>query len=30
VKRYVLKNGNTPMLGNATEEKESELDEFID
>ena len=29
-KRYVVKNGNDPAPGNITEEKESELDEFID
>jgi hypothetical protein len=29
-KRYVVKNGNDPTLGNITEEKESELEEFID
>lgn len=29
-KRYVVKNGNEPTLGNITEEKESELEEFID
>jgi len=28
-KRYVVKNGNDPTPGNATEEKESELEEFI-
>lgn len=28
--RYVVKNGNDPNLGNITEEKESELEEFID
>ncbi|HEX3017851.1 MAG TPA: GIY-YIG nuclease family protein [Caproicibacter sp.] len=28
--RYVVKNGNDPNLGNVTEEKESELEEFID
>ncbi len=29
-KRYTVKNGNDPTLGNITEEKESELEEFID
>lgn len=29
-KRYVIKNGNDPTPGNITEEKESELEEFID
>lgn len=29
-KRYEIKNGNAPTLGNVTEEKESELEEFID
>jgi len=29
-KRYVVKNGNDPNSGNITEEKESELEEFID
>lgn len=28
--RYEIKNGNNPTLGNITEEKESELEEFID
>ncbi len=28
--RYALKNGNDPSPGNITEEKESELEEFID
>lgn len=28
--RYEVKNGNDPTLGNVTEEKESELEEFID
>jgi len=28
--RYIVKNGNDPTLGNITEEKESELEEFID
>ena len=28
--RYLVKNGNNPTLGNITEEKESELEEFID
>ena len=30
VKRYIVKNGNDPTPGNITEEKESELEEFID
>ncbi len=29
-KRYLVKNGNDPNPGNITEEKESELEEFID
>ena len=29
-KRYVVKNGNDPNIGHVTEEKESELEEFID
>lgn len=29
-KRYVIKNGNDPSPGNITEEKECELEEFID
>ena len=29
-KRYIVKNGNDPNLGNITEEKESELEEFIE
>lgn len=29
-KRYTVKNGNDPNPGNLTEEKESELEEFID
>lgn len=29
-KRYVVQNSNHPALGNVTEEKESELEEFID
>jgi hypothetical protein len=29
-KRYLVKNGNDPTSGNITEEKESELDEFIE
>jgi len=29
-KRYLVKNGNDPTSGNITEEKESELEEFID
>lgn len=28
--RYIIKNSNEPMAGNITEEKESELEEFID
>ncbi|GFI61396.1 hypothetical protein IMSAG049_00555 [Clostridiales bacterium] len=28
--RYIVKNGNEPTQGNVTEEKESELEEFID
>lgn len=28
--RYIVKNGNSPSLGNVSEEKESELNEFID
>lgn len=28
--RYIVKNGNDPTPGNITEEKESELEEFID
>lgn len=28
-KRYIIKNGNEPTSGNITEEKESELEEFI-
>lgn len=28
--RYLVKNGNDPTMGNITEEKESELEEFID
>lgn len=28
--RYIVKNGNDPTSGNITEEKESELEEFID
>lgn len=28
--RYVVKNGNDPTIGNITEEKESEMEEFID
>ncbi|MDL2293269.1 GIY-YIG nuclease family protein [Ruminococcaceae bacterium OttesenSCG-928-D13] len=28
--RYLVKNGNEPTIGNVTEEKESELEEFID
>jgi len=28
--RYIIKNGNDPTSGNITEEKESELEEFID
>lgn len=30
VGRYIVKNGNDPTSGNITEEKESELEEFID
>ena len=29
-KRYLVKNGNDPNPGNITEEKESELEEFIE
>jgi hypothetical protein len=29
-KRYTIKNGNDPTLGNITEEKECELEEFLD
>lgn len=29
-KRYIVINGNEPTIGNVTEEKESELEEFID
>ena len=29
-KRYLVKNGNDPIPGNITEEKESELEEFVD
>jgi hypothetical protein len=29
-KRYIIKNGNDPNIGNVTEEKESELEEFVD
>jgi len=29
-KRYVIKNSNDPNIGNVTEEKESELEEFIE
>lgn len=28
--RYIVKNGNEPTLGNITEEKESEMEEFIE
>lgn len=28
--RYIVKNGNDPTIGNITEEKESEMEEFID
>lgn len=28
--RYIIKNGNDPTPGNITEEKESELEEFVD
>ena len=30
IKRYLVQNGNEPTSGNVTEEKESELEEFID
>ncbi|WP_039042924.1 GIY-YIG nuclease family protein [Sporosarcina sp. ZBG7A] len=30
VKRYEVKNGNDPMIGNITEEKKSEMEEFIE
>ena len=29
-KRYLVTNGNTPSIGNPTEEKQCELDEFIE
>ncbi len=29
-KRYIVKNGNDPSAGNITEEKECELEEFVD
>ena len=29
-KRYIIKNNNDPSIGNVTEEKESELEEFVD
>jgi hypothetical protein len=29
-RRYIVKNGNDPTPGNITEEKESELEEFVD
>ena len=29
-KRYVVKNGNDPTVGNLTEEKKSEMEDFID
>jgi len=29
-KRYAIKNGSEPTIGNITEEKESELEEFLD
>ena len=29
-KRYVVKNGNDPNIGNVTEEKQSELEEFVE
>lgn len=29
-KRYLVKNGNEPTPGHITEEKESELEEFVD
>ena len=28
--RYIVKNGNEPTIGNVTEEKESELEEFLE
>jgi len=28
--RYIVKNGNDPSLGNVTEEKQSELEEFVE
>ena len=28
--RYIVKNGNDPNIGNVTEEKESELEEFVE
>ena len=28
--RYVVQNGNSPTAGNITEEKESEMEEFVD
>ncbi|WNW25704.1 hypothetical protein RS399_07525 [Bacillus inaquosorum] len=28
--RYEVKNSNEPMIGNITEEKQSELEEFIE
>lgn len=28
--RYIVKNGNEPTLGNPTEEKQNESEEFID
>lgn len=28
--RYIVKNGNEPTIGNVTEEKENELEKFID
>ncbi|GLC89811.1 GIY-YIG nuclease family protein [Lysinibacillus piscis] len=30
INRYIVKNGNNPTMGNVTEEKESELEEFLD
>jgi hypothetical protein len=29
-KRYIVKNGNDPNIGNVTEEKQSELEEFVE
>jgi len=28
--RYIVKNGNEPNPGNITEEKESEMEEFVE